>query len=375
MAPQIAPRPRPLSVQAPAAVVMIRPHRFHPNPQTAADNAFQLEPRAPARALAAAAYREVSAAAERLQAEGVRVHLFDDTGEQDTPDSVFPNNWFSTHPGGHVALYPMYAPNRRRERRGDVIDLLKTHYRVQDVIDYSGLEQDGLFLEGTGAMVLDHLARVAYVARSRRADPVALERFCTHFNYEPMVFDALDPSGRPIFHTNVLMSIASEFAMIGLRDFVEPVRAAELRARLRECGRELIELDARQVAGFAGNAIELSGRGGEPLLALSRRALDTLERAQRRLIERSARLLPLDIPTVELAGGSVRCMLAGVHLQPRCTAPLDARSAPDDQPASHSACSNARPSGQSPRPLSALMCPRSPRSTSSLPQTAAWRRA
>lgn len=318
MAARLATRPRPHSVQAPQAVVMIRPRRFAPNPQTAADNAFQLAAPASARTLAAAAWREVSAAAARLQAEGVRVHLFDDDGERDTPDSVFPNNWFSTHPGGHVALYPMYAPNRRRERRADVIELLKAQYRVQDVIDYSGLEHDGLFLEGTGAMVLDHLARVAYVARSRRADPVALERFCTHFNYEPMVFDAVDPSGRAVYHTNVLMSIATEFALVGFRDLVEPARAEELRARLRECGRELIELDACQVAAFAANAMELSARGGERLLALSRRGLDSLAPAQRRRIERSARLVPLDIPTVELAGGSVRCMLAGVHLQPRC---------------------------------------------------------
>ncbi|MBU6512519.1 MAG: amidinotransferase [Betaproteobacteria bacterium] len=317
MAALPAPRPRPLSVQAPAAVVMIRPRRFATNPQTAADNAFQLAAPGRARSLAAAAWREASAVAERLQSEGVRVHLFDDDGERDTPDSVFPNNWFSTHPGGHVALFPMYAPNRRRERRADVIELLKARYRVQDVIDYSGLEHDGLFLEGTGAMVLDHVARVAYVARSRRADPVALERFCTHFNYEPMVFDAVDPTGRAVYHTNVLMSIATEFALVGLRGFVDPARADELRVRLRECGRELVELDARQISAFAANAMELSGRGGERLLALSRRGLDSLGPAQRRLIERSARLLPLDIPTIELAGGSVRCMLAGVHLQAR----------------------------------------------------------
>ena len=171
------------SIQAPGAVVMVRPHRFQPNPATAADNAFQTEASAEAKEVARAAYCEVTAAAKRLESEGVTVHLFEDTGENDTPDSVFPNNWFSTHPGGHVAIYPMYSPSRRRERRADVIEMLKTRYRVQDVIDYSGLEPDGLFLEGTGAMVLDHIARVAYTARSNRADAVALERFCTHFNF------------------------------------------------------------------------------------------------------------------------------------------------------------------------------------------------
>jgi hypothetical protein len=176
--------PKSRSIQAPAAVVMVRPHQFHINPQTAADNSFQRsDAEYSALDIAQAAYNEVSFAAETLHAAGVRVHLFDDDGTNGTPDSVFPNNWFSTHAGGHIALYPMYSLNRRRERRADVIELLKAEYRVQDVIDYSGLEYDELFLEGTGAMVLDHVERIAYTARSNRANPIALERFCTHFNY------------------------------------------------------------------------------------------------------------------------------------------------------------------------------------------------
>jgi hypothetical protein len=309
------------SIQAPAAVVMIRPHKFTPNPETAADNAFQsplvkAAEQEAAQAVADAAHREVTAAMERLQAEGVRVHLFEDHGERDTPDSVFPNNWFSTHPGGHVAIYPMYSPSRRRERRADVIEMLKSEYRVQDVIDYSGLEQDGLFLEGTGAMVFDHLARVAYTARSNRADPVALERFSTHFNFEPMLFDTADEAGKPIYHTNVLMCVATEFAMVGLNMIPDARRAADVRARLQESGREVIALSARQIADFAGNAIELSGRDGR-ILALSQRAYASLSEEQKAAIERSARLLPLSVPTVEMAGGSVRCMIAGIHLSPR----------------------------------------------------------
>lgn len=307
------------SIQAPAAVVMIRPHRFTPNPETAGDNAFQATPAAAAdaQAVAQAAYREVSVAAGLLEAEGVRVHLFEDTGERNTPDSVFPNNWFSTHPGGHIAIYPMYAPSRRRERRTDVIEMLQRAYRVQDVIDYSGLAYDGLFLEGTGAMVFDHLARVAYTARSNRADPVALERFATHFNFEPMVFDTSDAQGRPIYHTNVLMCVATAFALVAFDALTDVRRAAEVRARLEESGRQVIALSAAQVADFAGNAIELSGRDGR-VLALSQRAMDSLTAAQRSVITASARLLPLAVPTIELAGGSVRCMLAGIHLSPRC---------------------------------------------------------
>lgn len=305
------------SIQAPAAVVMIRPHRFTPNPETAADNAFQ-SPAAleQAQAVATAAYAEVTQAAERLRALGVRVHLFEDTGERNTPDSVFPNNWFSTHPGGHVAIYPMYSPSRRRERRADIIEMLKAEYRVQDVIDYSGLEYDNLFLEGTGAMVFDHLARVAYTARSNRADPVALERFSTHFNFEPMAFDSADAQGRPIYHTNVLMCVATAFALVGLDAFTDQARAADVRQRLEESGREVIALSHAQLAEFAGNAIELSGREGR-LLALSQRAFDHLEPAQKTRIERSARLVPLAVPTIEMAGGSVRCMMAGIHLSPR----------------------------------------------------------
>lgn len=240
------------SIQAPAAVLMIRPHHFHPNPETAADNAFQsTDISASAQAIAALARDEVTAAAAALEAAGVRVHVFDDFGEQETPDSVFPNNWFSTHAGGHVALYPMYSPNRRRERRIDVIEMLKAQYRVQDVIDYSGLEVDELFLEGTGAMVLDHLDRVAYTARSNRANAVALERFCTHFNFEPMAFDSADSEGCAIYHTNVLMCIATEFALIGLDMITDPVRRSEIRARLQATGREVIALDERQI-GYSG---------------------------------------------------------------------------------------------------------------------------
>ncbi|KVO02789.1 amidinotransferase [Burkholderia ubonensis] len=309
-----------VSIQAPAAVVMIRPHHFQPNPQTSADNAFQRSATAggdrDARAMSAAARDEVGAAAQRLADAGVRVHVFDDHGEHDTPDSVFPNNWFSTHPGGHVALYPMTCPNRRRERRADVIEMLKTEYRVQDVIDYSGLEYDDVFLEGTGAMVLDHVARIAYTARSRRADPVALERFCTHFNFEPICFDTADADGRPIYHTNVMMSVATEFALIGLDLISDPNRRDEIRRRLAETGRAVVALEPSQIANFAGNALELTGRDAR-VLALSRRAFDCLKPRQRRLIERSAQLLPLDVPTIELAGGSVRCMLAGIHLARR----------------------------------------------------------
>ncbi len=304
------------SIQAPTTVVMIRPHHFAINDQTAHDNVFQSATAGrSARDIAAAAFAESTALAESLMAHGVTVHLFDDDAI-DRPDSVFPNNWFSTHRGGRIVTYPMYTVNRRRERRADVLELLKEQYRVQDVIDYSGLEHDGLFLEGTGAMVLDHIGRIAYVARSNRADPVILERFCTHNGYEPMAFDATDERGTAIYHTNVLMCVGTEVALVCLDAITDPTRRAEVAGRLVETGRSVIDLTQRQLREFAGNAFELTGSDGR-LLAMSARARRALRDDQVEVIERSAQIVAVDISTIELAGGSVRCMLAGVHLDPR----------------------------------------------------------
>lgn len=302
------------SAQAPAAVVMVRPHHFTVNTETAIDNHFQKLPEAGGD-LQKQAYDEITRAGEVLSQAGVTVHMFEDEGRL-TPDSVFPNNWFSTHAGGHVAIFPMKAENRRLERRSDVIEMLKRSYRVQDVIDYSGLEADDLFLEGTGAMVLDHIDRVAYVVRSDRADPVALERFATHFNFEPMVFDARDPKGIPVYHTNVLMCVATDFAMIGLDMMTDARRRAEIVDRLERSGREIIALTNEQIARFAGNALELQ-TPSQRVLALSTTAHAALRDDQIAAIERSAKIIALDIASVENAGGSVRCTLAGIHLSRR----------------------------------------------------------
>ncbi|MEP4038718.1 arginine deiminase-related protein [Pseudophaeobacter sp.] len=301
------------NLQAPSAVVMIRPHHFCSNPDTQGDNAFQTSTGEPD-AVRKKALQEFDTAAQTLRDAGIRVLVFDDISTT-TPDSVFPNNWFSTHSGGHIAIYPMYAPNRRLERRWDIIEELKRSYRVQDVIDFSGLEEDGLALEGTGAMVLDHIGRIAYTVTSNRADPVLLERFCTHFNYEPMAFEARDAEGHEVYHSNVLMGIGTDFAMICLSMISDPKRRAEIATRLEETGHEVIDLSEEQIQNFAGNTFALTGT--KPLLALSSRALDALRPDQIRTIERSTTLLPLSIPTIETAGGSVRCMLAGIHLSPR----------------------------------------------------------
>ena len=303
-------------VQSPNSVVMIRPWRFHPNPETAADNAFQRTAPDSQSDTSVQARSEFNAMVASLRYKGVNVHVFDDYGDYETPDSVFPNNWFSTHTGGVVAVYPMYSPNRRRERRTDVLNMLKSEYRVQDIVDMSGLEWDGLYLEGTGAMVLDHMERVAYTVNSNRADPIVLERFCSHFKFEPMAFDAQDKSGNAVYHTNVLMCIASQFVLIGSSMISDEKRRKAVVDRLRISGREVIELSIEQIEQFAGNALELTGQNGK-LLALSQTAYDALTPEQIAIIEQYAELLPLNVPTIELAGGSVRCMLAGVHLTPR----------------------------------------------------------
>ncbi|MFA6573939.1 MAG: arginine deiminase-related protein [Nocardioides sp.] len=311
-----------MSAQAPSAVILVRAQRFVPNPATAADNAFQAQTPAgqSAEATAAKALAEMEAVAETLRAAGVRVHVFDDQ-DHTRPDSVFPNNWLSTHAGGMVAVYPMYASNRRHERRADVLEMLKSGYRVQTIVDYSGLEPDGIFLEGTGAMVLDHVSRVAYTAVSHRADTHVLERFCTDFGYEPMAFDAVDSGGVPVYHTNVIACIGTDVAMFALEMIPDKARREQVRERLSVNGRQVIELTEAQIREFAGNAVELCGRTADGrrqhLMAMSSRARRSLRPDQVAVIEQSCTIVDVDIPTIELAGGSVRCMIAGVHLDRR----------------------------------------------------------
>ncbi|WP_299733877.1 citrulline utilization hydrolase CtlX [uncultured Tateyamaria sp.] len=292
---------------------MVRPHHFAVNSETS-DNAFQSATPSSADD-ATRAYQELTEAADILRSHGVDVLLFDGEDPR-TPDCVFPNNWISTHTGGHIAVYPMMAPNRRLERRADVLDMLKTNFRVQDVMDYSGLEHDGLYLEGTGAMVLDHVDRIAYAVESERTSQIALERFCTHFNYEPMAFCAADAQGRAVYHTNVLMCIATEFVLIGSSMIEQTARRDEVLQRLSQSGRSVIELTEDQISKFAGNAIELQGASGR-ILALSETALNALDADQKAVSSDSATLVSLSIPTIELSGGSVRCTIAGIHLTPR----------------------------------------------------------
>jgi hypothetical protein len=302
--------------QSANAVVMIRPFRFYPNPETASDNAFQRKVAAQdAGAVSKAAQTEFDLAVESLRGAGVTVHVFEDTPSPEKPDAVFPNNWFSTHHDGRVALYPMYSPARRNERRRDVIDELGKFYRISALVDYSSYEQRGLHLEGTGSLVLDYVNRIAYVSLSKRSDRELVARFCRDFSFESMLFESVADDGRPIYHTNVVMCVGSEFALVGLDLIADPGQRETIRRRLEASGKKVIELDRTQIANFTGNAIELRNEKGK-LLVLSARAASALSDKQRAIIERHAQLVQLSLPTIELAGGSARCMMATIHLPP-----------------------------------------------------------
>jgi hypothetical protein len=303
--------------QSTNSVLMIRPGRFYPNPETAADNAFQARVDCAADALSTVARKEFDAAVQTLRAAGVNVHVFEDTAEPEKPDAVFPNNWISTHHDGRIALFPMYSALRRRERRHDIIDELRTRYRVTEVIDYSVFEEKGCWLEGTGSLVLDHLNKIAYVSLSKRSNPEVIHRFAEDFSYEPVIFTSIGFDGQPIYHTNVMMCIGTAFALVALEMIRNKAERQQVRARLERSAKDIIELSPHQIANFAGNAIELHNRDSEKLLVLSQRAMRALTDEQRARLSRYVRPVPLELSTIELGGGSARCIIATVHLPRR----------------------------------------------------------
>jgi hypothetical protein len=303
--------------QSTNSVLMIRPGRFYPNPETAADNAFQRDADRDLDGLTLLARNEFDAAVQTLRAVGVNVHVFEDTAEPEKPDAVFPNNWISAHHDGRIALFPIYSALRRRERRHDIVEDLRKHYRVTEVIDYSPFEDEGCYLEGTGSLVFDHLNKIAYVSLSNRSNPKMIQRFADDFSYEPVIFTSIGSNRQPIYHTNVMMCIGTAFAMVSLDMIPNKPERQEVRARLEKTGKEIVELSEDQIANFAGNAIELHNKDGAKLLVLSSRAARALAEEQRERLSRYTRLVPLELPTIELGGGSARCMIATIHLTPQ----------------------------------------------------------
>ena len=302
--------------QSAAAVLMVRPARFGFNEQTAASNEFQRRPAGTADAASRAALAEFDALAQSLQSAGVQVLVGEDSPEPVKPDAVFPNNWLSLHADGTLVLYPMRAPNRRLERREALIQFVREAggFRITRCVDLSWHEAEGRFLEGTGSLVLDRPARIAYAVRSPRTDATVLAEFAQLLDYRVVSFDACGSQGQSVYHTNVVMAVGSSFAVVCVESIPDEAQRAAVLASLHGAGREVIEITLAQMQDFAGNLLELATPRG-PLIAVSARAWDALLPAQRARLEGIGQVLPARIPTIErLGGGSVRCMLAEIHL-------------------------------------------------------------
>jgi hypothetical protein len=306
--------------QSAGAVLMVRPARFGCNPQTAASNAFQAKPAAHAgKDLQDTALREFQALAQALERAGVQVLIAPDSEEPPKPDAVFPNNWVSFHHDGTVTLYPMLAPNRRWERRDEVLEQVVRQggFRVSRTVDLTYRESEDKYLEGTGSVVLDRVHRIAYANSSPRTDLDVLGEFAQQLDYELMTFDAVDAGGAAIYHTNVLMAIGTGFAVVCSASIVNDAHREAVLSKLRSTGHEIVDVSLAQMEQFAANILELSAPNSK-LIALSTTALESLNRSQRAILESHAALVPVSIPTIErIGGGGVRCMLAEIHLPKR----------------------------------------------------------
>jgi hypothetical protein len=300
--------------QCTAHVLMVRPAGFCANPQTAASNRFQSS-EAPSNSQTLAR-KEFDVLAATLDHAGVTVHSIDDTPTPLTPDAIFPNNWVSFHGDGSAVLYPMLAANRRAERRSDILDTLGSKgFAFRNLVDLTHYEQVGQFLEGTGSLVLDRVQRIAYACVSPRTHTEVLTEFAAQLDYQMVLFRAADQNGYPIYHTNVLLSIGRQFAVV-CSDAIHADDRERVLGFLRTNQRQLILISHEQMSAFAANLLELATSGGHHVVAMSERAAAVLTVDQRRqLLKYSGPLVVAAIPTIEtVGGGSVRCMLAEIHL-------------------------------------------------------------
>ena len=303
--------------QAADAVLMVQPSSFGWNAQTQASNRFQREVPDLATNAAARARLEFVGLVGRLREAGVHVTVAEDRARPSCPDAVFPNNWVSLHRDGTVVLYPMLAPNRRQERHLEFLGLVERDAgrQVRRLFDLTPHEARGEFLEGTGSVVFDHVARVAYAAASPRTHPAPLDALCRELGYDACLFDAFDASDVPVYHTNVMLAIGTGFVVV-VTDAVAPGQRAQVRDRLHATGRDVVEIDLAAMGRFAGNVLELEAADRARVLALSQAAAEAfgpvaLERLRRHV----DRVVAAPVPTIEtLGGGSVRCMLAEVFL-------------------------------------------------------------
>ncbi|TSD67964.1 amidinotransferase [Inquilinus sp. KBS0705] len=294
---------------------MIRPVNFGFNAQTAGSNAFQNRDE-DQQLVQQKAQQEFDSFVAVLRSNGVSVTVIQDTPDPHTPDSIFPNNWVSFHNNGDIFLYPMQAENRRLERREDIIRQLEDSFKANHVVDLSRFEAKKQFLEGTGSMVLDRENKIAYACLSPRTNAEVLKAFCEYTGYKAITFDAFDQHGQAIYHTNVLMAIGSNFAVICL-DSITNLSEKELVIQsLTATKKEIIDIGFAHMNSFAGNMLEVKNNKGETLVVMSQNAYNSLAEDQRNSLGQYGKLVYADINTIETnGGGSARCMIAEVHLE------------------------------------------------------------
>ena len=296
-------------------ILMVRPYQFYFNQQTAANNFFQSNVNIEnANELAIA---EFDAMVEKLRDHQIKVNVVQDTKDPSTPDSIFPNNWVSTHEGGTLCLYPMFAENRRAERKLSVIDFLESNYQIQNTLDLTDLEKEGIFLEGTGSMVLDHQNKLAYGCLSERLDKNAFYEWCDKMQFKAIAFKAVDDKAQPIYHTNVMMCMGDQFVVICLDSIPNEKEKQMLVDSFDQTNKEVITISQDQLNHFAGNMLQVFDINEKPHLIMSEQAHTSLDPAQVKSLEKYNPILPISIPTIEaLGGGSTRCMMAEIYLAP-----------------------------------------------------------
>jgi hypothetical protein len=300
-------------MQTTSHLLMIRPVHFDFNKQTAVNNSFQIA--STDRYISGKALEEFDRFVTTLTAHGIDVTVVEDTSEPNTPDSIFPNNWVSFHDNGTVCLYPMFAINRRTERKPHVIRKIREKFLVNKIIDLTHYESEDLFLEGTGSMVLDRENHIVYACLSPRTDKKIALDFCDRFHYKPVVFHGVDEQKRPIYHTNVMMCVADKYVSICLETITDPTEKENLIGRIVNSGKEIIELSFDQINHFAGNMLQVENSNGEKFLVLSSQAYRSLDSAQLTRLGSFNSFLHSDLDTIEtVGGGSARCMMAEVFL-------------------------------------------------------------
>ncbi|WP_044198478.1 citrulline utilization hydrolase CtlX [Dyadobacter tibetensis] len=303
--------------QSTSRILMIRPNRFAFNQQTAATNVFQQplsDERSP-EVIHGMAQAEFDLMVAQLQMAGVEVSIFPEKVGEENPDTVFSNNWVTYHQSGRVVLYPMMAPNRRAERRLDIVEQLKSKYHIEEIIDLTHFEDEGKFLEGTGSMVLDRRYKIAYACLSERTHPDVLKAFGEAMGYEIVSFHASDDAAHPIYHTNVMMNVGDIFAVVCLESIQNPDERQKVREVLEQTNKYLIEISLEQVKHFAGNMLMVRNKAQEKFLVMSTSAYEALTPKQRTILSDYARILHTDLKIIEqYGGGSARCMMTEVHL-------------------------------------------------------------